>query len=616
LRFRPGSLTWFSSFVALWLVVRGAAVLSLADVFLYAEELEKAAAAIAMLARSGIAHHQLAYHYYEGGGFVISHLDALAFLLVGPNLFAVKLVALSCGAAILVLGLMAVQRFFGARAAALFGFLYVFSPASFQKISLLALGVHYQGLFFVLLTLALGAALACPAQERTRPARTCFWLGLAAGMGTYFCYANAVSAAYVLAALLFLRPGLVRAHLAPLVLGLALGIAPLLGMASLVGREIFDIHGQSLFSLQPPAEQLARLGAFARSVLEDRSARTYVSFSLYALGLAALLVRLVISVSSRRCPLRFFALYLALFLCVYLASGFAVGEVYHYILLQRLSQVWLVSTVALAAVSSDLLGERKVGWRVLGRILAGGMVACGALDSVELLLRARPGTWRENLTVLLETKGYVYPQYFGKIERHLPGDREARARALMRMPGEPRELYPAIAYSVFLGTEGDLEDVYSLCKKLDPLNWREFLPGLGPELERRLGPTLEARLSALERCASEARPQLAEAIGRHGGGTHALLETLQQEIVELGELAPRADRSDVIPALFHGAGARLYEALGDRRKARYCDRAMTPLRADPEGRRAFLARQEAEWAHLLEEGFERARQIASIRPDP
>ena len=68
------------------LVVKIVLVLSLADVFFYCEELEKGTAAKAMIDGLPVPHHQLAYHYYEGGGFVISHLKAAAFLLVGENL--------------------------------------------------------------------------------------------------------------------------------------------------------------------------------------------------------------------------------------------------------------------------------------------------------------------------------------------------------------------------------------------------------------------------------------------------------------------------------------------------------------------------------------------------
>ena len=69
--------------VALLLLARGVLVLSLGDAFFYGEELEKATAAKAMLDGLDLDHHHLAYHYYEGGGFVISHLKALAFFVFG-----------------------------------------------------------------------------------------------------------------------------------------------------------------------------------------------------------------------------------------------------------------------------------------------------------------------------------------------------------------------------------------------------------------------------------------------------------------------------------------------------------------------------------------------------
>jgi hypothetical protein len=142
--------------LALLLVVKGALVLSLADVFQWGEEFEKAAAAKAMLDGLDVPHHQLAYHYYEGGGFVASHLTAVAFLLVGENLLALKLVALGFQLALLVVGCSFTRDLFGARAGACFGLLFILGPESFQKLSLIDLGIHFEACLFLLGVLGLG----------------------------------------------------------------------------------------------------------------------------------------------------------------------------------------------------------------------------------------------------------------------------------------------------------------------------------------------------------------------------------------------------------------------------------------------------------------------------
>jgi hypothetical protein len=94
--------------------LRCALLFSLCDVFGYGEEMEKACAGKAL--RDGIAlpRHELAYHAYEGGGFVVSHLDALAFALVGESVLAIKLVALVFVAGIVVVGWKLCERFGGA----------------------------------------------------------------------------------------------------------------------------------------------------------------------------------------------------------------------------------------------------------------------------------------------------------------------------------------------------------------------------------------------------------------------------------------------------------------------------------------------------------------------
>src|SRR5262245_29951589 len=90
--------------LGLLVLTRAALVLSCADVFFYGEELGKGAAAKAMLDGLPVPWIQLNYGYHEGGGFVVTHLKALAFLLVGENVLAHKLVALLTTALILAAG--------------------------------------------------------------------------------------------------------------------------------------------------------------------------------------------------------------------------------------------------------------------------------------------------------------------------------------------------------------------------------------------------------------------------------------------------------------------------------------------------------------------------------
>ena len=135
------------------IATRAVLVLSCADVFFYGEELGKGTAAKAILEGLPVAHYRLNYVYHEGGGFVVTHLKALAFLLVGQSLLAHKLVAIATSAILLVVGCMLTYEAFGARAARIFGVMFVLAPDAYLRFSLLSLGTHFEALIFVALVL-------------------------------------------------------------------------------------------------------------------------------------------------------------------------------------------------------------------------------------------------------------------------------------------------------------------------------------------------------------------------------------------------------------------------------------------------------------------------------
>src|SRR5690349_14316110 len=175
-----------------WCAARGILLVFFADVFGYGEELEKGCEAKAMLDGLPVPHHQLAYQYYEGGGFVVSHLDALAFALFGESLLAIKLVALALGVATLGAGWKLCERLGGRGAARSFALLFVLAPASVQKLSVLALGIHFHALLFVALVLESTAGIVL---ERDLRPRAWLQLGLLAGFGLYFSYLLALTIA-------------------------------------------------------------------------------------------------------------------------------------------------------------------------------------------------------------------------------------------------------------------------------------------------------------------------------------------------------------------------------------------------------------------------------------
>ena len=142
------------------LLVRGLSILALAEVGLFGEELEKGAGAKAILDGLDVPYHELAFHYYEGGGFVVSHLKALLFALVGESLLAQRLAGLTTCVLVFAACWRLLDHHFGRRAARVGALLYLFGPECFQRYSLLSLGIHFEAMAFGVFVLDGGLRLA------------------------------------------------------------------------------------------------------------------------------------------------------------------------------------------------------------------------------------------------------------------------------------------------------------------------------------------------------------------------------------------------------------------------------------------------------------------------
>lgn len=581
----------FWSFAALLLAVRGWLVLALADVFLYGEELEKGTAAKAMLDGIDVAHHRLAYHYYEGGGFVISHLKALAFLLVGESVAAHKLVALVTCLAVFAAGWRLVNHHFGRRAALWYGLLFVFGPASVQKLSLLSLGIHFEATAFLLFVLDEGLRLAWRTEEgddgAPRPWRVAR-LGLAAGFGIFFSYQVALAVGYVGLLLLLLRRDAVfgRAGLAG-VAGLVAGLAPLLVMAALVGGAVLDVHGTALVE---GADNGARLVAFARSAYADKTALELVPLVLYpasALAAAAFVVAVLPSPLRPRvaCLLGFPLLWFA----AYASSGFVMDAAYHWYVWGRFAPVWAVAlpfvALAIQRARACVGGVSARLWTAAGAAL----LALGVLNTARLLAAAHPFEPRRNLAILFGTKGYHYMGYFPMLLGHLEGDHAARLRPLLGFDEPQRSLlYADLATVGLRGFPGGVDEELALLRSLDPDGLLDFARGLGPSIVRRAGRDLDRALAAAHAMGGELGERLAEAVGRFGRDWYFTPQVAEVEIA--------THRQD--PAFLRGLGARVCRAFVFRAYGG------PELVLDPEAARAFLARQPGETVPHLVEGFE------------
>lgn len=609
--------------VVLLVFARGALVLSLGDVFFSGEELEKGTAAKAMLDGLDVPHHQLAYHAYEGGGFVASHLAALGFLILGECLLVHKVIALVWQLALLFVGVRVARELFGARAALWFGLLFVFAPVSYQKLGLLDLGIHFEACVFLFGVLGLGARILFAGGERERP-RDYLVLGLVTGFGIYYSYQVAVAAFYVLVLIVATRPRALvdRRGLAGL-FGTIVGALPLLLMATAAGSAVFDIHGAALAAGGDGPGNGARVLAFLDSIFVGGALGGRVGPFVWTVAVLAALVGLLIcgggrsgwseddgvvgaaasgALAPRRCAL-FIAGYLALFLVVYLASGFVHGRVYHFFLVLRLVPLWLFGALLVAAGLGALMDAEGRRARRLALVAGTLLVALGVRGTWQAASEGRPGTPLANLALLRQYKGYAYRVYLHKVLPRFAGDRRAKLARLEALDEPDRAWLRAetadalFRQAVLEQAEGDVvrayalvyEDVLAVCAG-DEACVAEYQLGLGGLLIEGSGWDRSAALAQVEAAPEPLRGRLAEALGRFGEGIHAVPEALQAALARAsGSSAPEAYR----------------RGLGRWSHARY--------RLHPERARAAFASFPPEVAEALEAG-EAAERAWNLLP--
>ena len=596
-------LAWLAPLTVTFVAARLALILALGDVFFHGEELAKAAAGKAMLDGLEVEHHRLAYHYYEGGGFVVSHLDALAFLLLGESLLAIKLVALGLAVLSLWAGCILCERAFGRASAIAFGALFTFAPASFQKLSLLALGIHFESLLFVILILHFTWRILFDGDRR---ARTYFWLGLAGGFGTYFSYPCALVFGYSGLVLLAARPRALatRASLAGW-LGLALGLAPLAAMWALVGERVLDIHGQGLLAAdaRPKAELLRE---FLASLFAGRGAVDTAALVLVPAAALVGLAALLLEEGERRARSRglFLVGYGAVFALAYLAGGFTVGAVYHHFLFERLSQAWFLALLLAAAGLPRLLvngggstPSRAAGWLLLLGLLGAGIGDTFAIASAGAG-RSLASTWR----LLRATKGYDYPDYVGKVEGHLLGSPSVRLAVLSRFEeSDPPLLRAALGRELLSKIDPAPSRPFELAQEAGgPLGAADFVRGFGPLWRRLYGDDLPDTLrSALALAPPGLGRAVEESVGRYGLGHLASLERAQRE-VRIGLDVP-------LPAgYFRGLGYRLYSVAGSQSPTPYWRRRELPFAIDRDAAARFILGQDVGVQPQLLEGWRQA----------
>ncbi|HTF88234.1 MAG TPA: hypothetical protein VK843_07470 [Planctomycetota bacterium] len=607
-------LRWeWLAWALLWCAARGMLLVSFADVFGYGEELEKACAGKAMLDGLGVPHHQLAYHYYEGGGFVVSHLDALAFALFGESLLAVKLAALALGAAILAAGWSLCVRLGGVAAARAFALLCIFAPISVQKLSLLTLGIHFHGLLFVALVLGTAARIIL---ERDLRASSWLQLGLCAGFGLFFSYQLVVTIAVVACALVIaLRSEILRKTTWWSLVGFAIGLLPLGWMAAHVGSAVFDVHGADLVASGAVAKREV-LREFFVSIFADRSPLDLAM--LVALCTFPLLGFFALRAGTER-RLRVGAAivlaHIAAFVLVYLASSFTIARVYHYFVLKRLTPLWWLA-ILFGVLGAMALWRSRRRWQQ--RLAAVAIAAAALLGAIDLLRESRVALYAErsgsglvatvvqNLGTLAHTKGYAYPKYLVKLSSHLEGTTADKLRTFRRFDEQPLAnpaapmtlLDEGIAMALYGDGHLELAQIERELREAGIDDLRGFYLGLGTFLRVKFPRDIAMRARGVENLPPEVRDALIEGLGCVGVGSLATEDRLARE-VQIGTDAQLAE------AYYIGLGRRMHDAFGDS-SLRYFEMIAGPWMLERERAAHFANRRGGAVADALMRGYDAA----------
>lgn len=539
----------------LWLS-RAALVLSCADVFFYGEELGKGTAAKALLDGLPVPWIQRNYGYHEGGGFVVTHLKALAFLAVGENVLAHKLVALLTTSLILAAGWRLAREHFGGGAAAAFGGLFVFCPGPQLTFSLLCLGTHFEALLFIAIVLHLALRIGKADAPRVRDLAG---FGLAAGFGLYFSLLTLPASACAALWIAWHRRARVFGKEALAVLaGLAVGVLPLVWSVARIGMLAIKPAPQTA---RPRTGVADALGDLAQAFLDAGALGKLSTVAFVAFGSIAL-------VRSR--PARLVGGWLLLYLVLYLASGLATEHTSWFYFL-RLVPFWF-GGLLLCGIGIAFVAERS---RRIPSLTVTILIALGFFDLWDMVADARPFTLGENVRLLTHTQGYEYSEYLDKFLEHLPKDDARRVEVVKHFREDPRTLAPELARSLTGRPTRGLSEVIEGWRRSFGEGWELGLPGFGVAIDPSYGHELEKGFARIREQPEALRAPLADALGRVALG-------LKYDEAKLREAASFAAPPELRADYLRGGGWRLYKLhrLRPDRARAFLDTLPPDARAD------------------------------------
>lgn len=542
--------------LAVFAVTRFVFVAAMGDVFLYGEELDKGFVAICLLGDVDVPYAQLPYHPYEGGGFVASHLKALAFSLMGSSILAHKACALAWGLLVVAASVRLLHRHGGgarksASAAALGGLLLALGPAHFQRESLLHLGIHFEALVFVALVLDQGLRVSGIEGGAAPRRRDVLALGLAAGFGTYFSYQVALAVGVVAGLLAARAP---RVLFSPALMASTLfGLGPLMLMAASTEGSVLDLHGETLGNAGP---------GFLESLRNGLAGPLAVGAALLGAGASIAGAAAAPPGKERRVA----ALTLLAFAGVWCSAAAATGlfvvsspDAHWFALLRAAPLVWAMLMVVglMAGPALALEGLARVGPAAkVARSTTATLLGLGLIHTARIVDEGDLGRAGENLRHLAQLRGDDPRGALVKIGPRLEGGRstsdgtvEAEVVGRFLTESASSELITDVVAAVTQATEARAEDLEA---RMAPL--LVAIPG-GLEAARRgLGsPLFHYRFPGRLRDALEdesLREIDAEALGRFGLGWYGATDLSGEVGVARGALR-------AAPYL-RGVGARVF----------------------------------------------------------
>ena len=133
--------------------------------------------------------------HYSGGSLVVGVLAAPFFWILGPSVFALKLVALLFFTVTLMIWYLIGLRYFNRTVAVLFSLLFIFAPPPFIRLSVLTMGFHTESVFFTAITILILYKILF---SGTKNDRLYLVLGLFCGLGLWFAYIFGITLVCVL----------------------------------------------------------------------------------------------------------------------------------------------------------------------------------------------------------------------------------------------------------------------------------------------------------------------------------------------------------------------------------------------------------------------------------